>query len=702
MRKYYKQLLLSLASILAVSSVNAQFIYLNPLPGSKYRNPQTTLAIRNGALIDRTSFQNKNWLDITGSRSGVHEYTSRLSDDGKTIIVKPRTIFFYNETVSVTIHDELRKEDGKKITGSTFSFQTRDSITTEMAARYKQSDLLYEINETGVDPSQQSDLRDFQIDSLPAFTITTNNNAAPGQIFYGNQNDLLIGYTNCFATILENDGSLTWAHDLSTNGHDFKINYNGYMTFFRYSTNYWVVMDSNYNYIDSVHAENGYEYETNSHDVTIYPDGHSLLIIANKQTLDMTAYGGKPEADVTGVILQELDKNKDVVTEWSGWDHFEIDDAVSTVPLTNYYVDYAHPNAFNRDADGNWLLSCRYFNEITKINSSTGEIIWRLGGENNQFTFVNDNISTHFSYQHDMHRIANGNLTLFNNGNFLSPQKSSAKEYQLDEVNKVATLVWYYEHPDVNALPVYTPATGSAQRLPNGNTIISWGTVSTNSARPSMTEVDSLKNITWEMKFVESGQKAYRVHKYDWRPCAPVNSSLIDVIKITSTTAKVTWSAVKDATAYDLHYRKLGNTTWKLKNTTNISKKLINLTPEKSYEFQLRTYCLNGYVSDWSTLDTFTTLPAKTFLIENENEVAYELFPNPASDVVSILFTGAQEKNIQATVFNISGKKMIQSLQNFSAGDNEFKIDVSDLPQGVYLIEMNDGISTKLMKLVKL
>ncbi|MCY7410764.1 MAG: hypothetical protein LH473_10855, partial [Chitinophagales bacterium] len=68
MRKYYKQVLLSLASILAVSTVNAQFIYLNPLPGSKYRNPQTTLAIRNGALIDRTSFQNKNWLDIIGSR----------------------------------------------------------------------------------------------------------------------------------------------------------------------------------------------------------------------------------------------------------------------------------------------------------------------------------------------------------------------------------------------------------------------------------------------------------------------------------------------------------------------------------------------------------------------------------------------------------------------------------------------------------
>ena len=36
------------------------------------------------------------------------------------------------------------------------------------------------------------------------------------------------------------------------------------------------------------------------------------------------------------------------------------------------------------------MISSRHLNEITKISRTTGDIIWRFGGKNNQFTFVND------------------------------------------------------------------------------------------------------------------------------------------------------------------------------------------------------------------------------------------------------------------------------------------------------------------------
>src|SRR6185295_11391472 len=114
-------------------------------------------------------------------------------------------------------------------------------------------------------------------------------------------------------------------------------------------------------------------------------------------------------------------------------------------------------------------------------------------------------------------------LTLYNNGNHLIPPRSTAKEYQLDEANHVATLAWYYEHPPVGGYGVNGPATGSVQRLPNGNTLISWGTNNTHPDRPAFTEVDSSGNITWELHFDQAGQKAYRVHKYVWDPCAPID-----------------------------------------------------------------------------------------------------------------------------------------------------------------------------------
>src|SRR5205814_4240299 len=116
--------------------------------------------------------------------------------------------------------------------------------------------------------------------------------------------------------ITENDGSLVWAKDVAASGHDFKINYTGYLSFFRFSTNYWIVMDSNYNYIDSFAAENGYFYYLNPHDIALYPDGHAIILIADKQTMDLTAYGGKSDAKVTGVVIQEQDANHDVVWEW--------------------------------------------------------------------------------------------------------------------------------------------------------------------------------------------------------------------------------------------------------------------------------------------------------------------------------------------------------------------------------------------------
>ena len=41
------------------------------------------------------------------------------------------------------------------------------------------------------------------------------------------------------------------------------------------------------------------------------------------------------------------------------------------------------------ETDGNIILSCRNTSEVIKISRVTGEIIWRLQGKHNQFTFTN-------------------------------------------------------------------------------------------------------------------------------------------------------------------------------------------------------------------------------------------------------------------------------------------------------------------------
>src|SRR5438309_9529927 len=105
--------------------------------------------------------------------------------------------------------------------------------------------------------------------------------------------------------------------------------------------------------------------------------------------------------------------------------------------------------------------------EITKIDRRTGEIIWRLGGRNNQFAIMNDPLGG-FSAQHSVRVLDNGNLLLYDNGLRHSPLQSRAVDYRLDTDAKTATMVWQYRRVP----PDFTPFLGYAHRDQNGNTPI--------------------------------------------------------------------------------------------------------------------------------------------------------------------------------------------------------------------------------------
>ena len=136
-----------------------------------------------------------------------------------------------------------------------------------------------------------------------------------------------------------------------------------------------------------------------------------------------------------------------------------------------------------------------------------------MGGPLNEFTFINDPLNG-FNKQHDARRIENGNITLFDNGTQHNPMISRAVEYNIDEINKTATLVWSYHHPD----SLVAMSMGSVQRLPNQNTLINWGfffqTNITNMGA-LISEVDYDKNTVFELSF-PSGYYAYRARKNEW------------------------------------------------------------------------------------------------------------------------------------------------------------------------------------------
>jgi hypothetical protein len=131
--------------------------------------------------------------------------------------------------------------------------------------------------------------------------------------------------------------------------------------------------------------------------------------------------------------------------------------------------------------------------------------MWRLGGNANQFNFVND--PQQFKAQHDIRRIGNGNVTLFDNG-ALSPLHAAAgKEYDLDEITLTATLAWSFTE---NA-NTYSRALGNLQRLPNGNSLINYGWLNNLYHVFNVVKPDGSK--VFEIRFADS-LRSYRSFNY--------------------------------------------------------------------------------------------------------------------------------------------------------------------------------------------
>lgn len=677
------------------SQAFAQFQFVSPSAASKFNKPQSNIILSFAVGFNQDALHANKFIKVTGSLSGRHEVNITLCENGKTIVLKPIKAFAYSETVNVEVSNGLRSSRGNTIEESKFSFQIQPqySLADKMMMAEKMK-TVYDEDGAG---EKKNDQPGGTKAGFPSFTITNNTNPAAGDVLFSNFSifDVLAPTHYC---IIKSNGDSVYGKDDNFKFNNFDLNRNGYFTMFDRTDSDFVMLDSNYYQIDSFQMGNGYTADV--HEFQILPDGTHWMICYDPQIVDMSVYNSSYNKNtmVIGCIVQKLDANNNVVFQWRSWDHFSILDADHT-DFSSGFVDAVHANAIELDSDGNILLSCRTMCEITKINPLTGAIIWRLGGKNNQFTFINDTEAPMFHFQHDVHRIANGNITMFDNGNFHTPAVSYAKEYTLDEVNKTATLSWSYKRT-VASGDVYSIAMGSAQRLSNGNTLICWGLNLANSDNPTITEVDANKNIVWEME-LNSADAVYRAHRRDWNPCSRPTLLTTIVKNITSTEAKVDWDAATNAISYDVHYRKSNKTTWKLKTTTNTNKKLKNLASNQNYVYQVRSHCASGDSSGWTPIDTFTTLPLRILLEGANSEFTFVTEPNPFSNSFKIEFKNSIETELSVSIYDVIGILILQTSVQLIENNQTLQFDLTNYRQGVYFVKVKLNGIEKVQKIVK-
>jgi hypothetical protein len=294
-----------------------------------------------------------------------------------------------------------------------------------------------------------------------------------------------------------------------------------------------------------------------------------------------------------------------------------------------------------------------------------------------------------------------GHISIFNNCNNCAVRRSAVKEYELDEANKVATLIWYYEHPDVGTEEVYARASGSAQKLPNGNWFINWGLIFFDEGIPSMTEVDTLGHIVWEMTFDSAGQKSFRAHRYVWEPCGPPVDSTIVVNHISTDSVLITWKSPNGTSGYDFAYKEDTAVNWISYPVSGDSVLLTDLIPETVYDWRLKTYCesFNGDSSEFleKEFTTIGTSASGSFIVSS---LPFSLYPNPANEAVSIALDLESKEDFDITIVNLVGEVVSKTVVAGHAGLNPVLISLKNLPKGPYMIEVSSQNRTARSELI--
>ncbi|MBX7206651.1 MAG: aryl-sulfate sulfotransferase [Bacteroidia bacterium] len=479
--------------------------HMNPKAGSVYNSIYTNIHFSLSAQVTDENVQGK--FKITTEQNTTIFFKSYLFYNGKFLVLDPLGKLPNHQKIKVTLTERLQLSGGLWVEPFSYTFTTNTSDSIEglkmkaMAGdRTAAANLLPIALETKKAIYTTTSITP---DETPQVMLGKKTNPSPGQIML---TTLTIsgGQQTNYLLIVDNDGRKLYSKTLPDWALDFKkLSDSTYSYFHNYDLCYYI-LDKHLNPIDTVRAQNG--YITDAHDLVIDRFGNYYIMANQYVVVDMTnqVTGGNPQALVMGIVVQKLDRAKNVLFEWKSLDYLPILQAVG-VSFTANFIDYLHSNSIELDGDSAILLSSRHFNEVEKINTYTGQVIWRMGRNGgNQFAFPNDLGA--FSYQHDARRLPNGNIMIFDNGNYRPTTRySRVVEYKVDEVNKIATKVWEYRHsPDVTSNFM-----GNAQRLPNGNTMIGWG-----GTLPTLSEIDSLGNVVLEMQ-LPGGYYSYRAFKFD-------------------------------------------------------------------------------------------------------------------------------------------------------------------------------------------
>lgn len=312
--------------------------------------------------------------------------------------------------------------------------------------------------------------------------------------------------------IVDNAGKPVWFHPSgSLLVHNFRVQQwagQPVLTWWEGEVNtdgYWqgdcVIADASYRVLKRLSTS----FITEEHEFVITPRNTALISAINPIPWDLSGYGASAGGTLIEGVFQEIDiATGKVLLDWHSAEHVAPEE--SFIPATDGW-DYFHMNSVGVDIDGNLLVSARHTSGVYKLNRTSGEVIWRLGGKKSDFAL---GTGAEFAYQHDARGHVGGLLSIFDDG-ASSPQTaieptSRAILLALDETGMTARLVQAMPNPHGSL----STAMGNMQVLPDGGWFVGWGTT------PELTEFSPGGVVRFDASF-DGGGFSYRAFRDVWR-----------------------------------------------------------------------------------------------------------------------------------------------------------------------------------------
>jgi hypothetical protein len=381
----------------------------------------------------------------------------------------------------------------------------------EPATQYQ----IYVEGRSGPD-STVSQPADFTTDPLPDALKSISFNMATGTFTPGFiLTEALASDSTLYALAFDSTGKIVWYRRFEGFRQilDLQQQPNGHYTIYLGSSTGWQPVEGEYAEFtvagDITHEwKLPHQYFVDGHEIRFTMQDTAVtaayLFGYDLQPMDMSGHGGGLDSLVAVHKIIRLSPSGEATVLFNASDRWTLDDWTSK-PL-DILGDLGHSNSLDFDNDGNLIVSWRNLGAVTKHDINSGEVIWQLGGTKSDFTIDGDPLNG-FSGQHFARALPDGHLMVYDNGTNHDPAQSRAVEYVIDADDKTATFVKDFRRPSLT----FTSFLGSAQRLPNGHTLVGFGNVSV------LTEFDANGNVVADASKMDGGNGS-QFYRAFWIP----------------------------------------------------------------------------------------------------------------------------------------------------------------------------------------